>query len=199
MTDSNRVVIVAGVDTTTTNEAVVRAAAAIAGAYSGAELHLIHVLDRVDPSALTSQLERARELLESMEKIAGPARLTLHISAGEPWKQVVQLAANLHADMVVVGTHDMTKVERALLGSVAEKVVRNAQCPVFTVRPKAWHEKPAPQIEPACPDCLRTQRDTGGAKLWCERHGQRHAHGKLHYEIPESFGVGSMLLHTDTA
>jgi nucleotide-binding universal stress UspA family protein len=187
-------VIVAGVDTTTTNQAVVRNAAMIAGGYSGAELHLVHVLDRVSPDALTAQLERARDLLESMEKIAGPARVTLHISAGEPWTQIVQLAANLHADMVVVGTHDMSKVERALLGSVAEKVVRNSQCPVYIVRPKAWHEKPAPQVEPACPECLRTQRETAGAKLWCERHAQRHVHGKLHYEIPESFGVGSMLI-----
>ena len=47
---------------------------------------------------------------------------------------VLDVAEELHADLIVMGTHGLTGLERFFLGSVTEKVVRGAQCPVFTVK-----------------------------------------------------------------
>jgi nucleotide-binding universal stress UspA family protein len=50
---------------------------------------------------------------------------------------LVEAVADAHADLLVVGTHGRTGLERALLGSVAEAVVRKAPCAVLTVKPRA--------------------------------------------------------------
>jgi nucleotide-binding universal stress UspA family protein len=53
---------------------------------------------------------------------------------GVPWQEIVRLAVEEHADMIVMGTQGRTGLERLLLGSVAERVIRQAPCPVVTVR-----------------------------------------------------------------
>jgi len=52
---------------------------------------------------------------------------------GPPWSEVIAAAKEGKADLVVIGTHGRKGLSRALLGSVAEKVVRTAPCPVLTV------------------------------------------------------------------
>jgi nucleotide-binding universal stress UspA family protein len=52
---------------------------------------------------------------------------------GVAWEQVLAGASDLKADLIVMGTHGRKGIERALLGSVAEKVVRMARVPVLTV------------------------------------------------------------------
>jgi nucleotide-binding universal stress UspA family protein len=59
-----------------------------------------------------------------------------HIRLDAASEEISQLAADLEADLVVVGTHGRRGLGRFLLGSVAEGVVRAAPCPVFVVRPK---------------------------------------------------------------
>lgn len=56
---------------------------------------------------------------------------------GHPADAIVRLAQELPADLIVMGTHGRTGLAHVLLGSVAEKVVRHAPCPVLTVRYKA--------------------------------------------------------------
>ena len=53
---------------------------------------------------------------------------------GDPRDAIVEVAKEVHADLIVIGTHGRHGVARALLGSVAEAVVRAAPCPVMTVR-----------------------------------------------------------------
>lgn len=55
------------------------------------------------------------------------------IKQGDAWRSVVATAEELGADMIIMGTHGRRGLPRALLGSVAEKVVRTAHCPVLTV------------------------------------------------------------------
>jgi nucleotide-binding universal stress UspA family protein len=62
-----------------------------------------------------------------------PARVLLR--AGVPFEEIVRAAAEEKAEIVVIGTHGRTGLDRLLLGSVAERVVRTAPCPVLTVRP----------------------------------------------------------------
>ncbi len=108
-------------------------------------------------------------------------RIHAHLRLEAPAQELAQIAADLEADLVVVGTHGRRGIARLLLGSVAEAVVRLAPCPVLVVRPKALPEQ-LPSIEPPCPQCLETRRATGGAEYWCaqhrERHGQRHTYSQ---------------------
>jgi len=53
---------------------------------------------------------------------------------GDPASAVAQLAAEENADMIVMGTHGRTGLTRLLMGSVAERVVRRAPCPVLTYK-----------------------------------------------------------------
>lgn len=53
---------------------------------------------------------------------------------GRPWEEILAAAADVEADLIVIGTHGRRGLSRALLGSVAEKVVRVSPVPVMTVR-----------------------------------------------------------------
>jgi nucleotide-binding universal stress UspA family protein len=92
-------------------------------------------------------MERARQVYEAarrwaaetLEQWAAKARgagLTVRIAlrTGVPYAEIVELATNERADLVVLGTHGRGGINRALLGSVADRVVRLAPCPVLTVR-----------------------------------------------------------------
>jgi nucleotide-binding universal stress UspA family protein len=61
------------------------------------------------------------------------------VAAGSPAESIVRLAEEKSVDLIVMGTHGRTGLQHVLLGSVAEKVVRLAPCPVMTVR----HRTPA--------------------------------------------------------
>jgi nucleotide-binding universal stress UspA family protein len=52
---------------------------------------------------------------------------------GSAWSEIIAAATEAKADLIVIGTHGRRGLSRALLGSVAEKVVRGASCPVLTV------------------------------------------------------------------
>jgi nucleotide-binding universal stress UspA family protein len=60
---------------------------------------------------------------------------------GTPWVEIASVAKDLQADLIVMGTHGLRGLPRALLGSVAEKVVRTAPCPVLTVHLSADEER----------------------------------------------------------
>lgn len=60
---------------------------------------------------------------------------------GEPATAILKKAAQKQADLIVMGTHGRTGLEYMLLGSVTEKVVRKAHCPVLTIRPEAFQFK----------------------------------------------------------
>jgi nucleotide-binding universal stress UspA family protein len=55
-------------------------------------------------------------------------------TTGVPSEEIVEIARQEHAEMIVMGTHGRSGLDRILLGSVAERVIRLAPCPVLTVR-----------------------------------------------------------------
>jgi nucleotide-binding universal stress UspA family protein len=62
----------------------------------------------------------------------------VEVAQGEPAETIVRFAGERAVDLIVMGTHGRTSLQHVLLGSVAEKVVRLAPCPVLTVKsPKA--------------------------------------------------------------
>jgi nucleotide-binding universal stress UspA family protein len=68
------------------------------------------------------------------------------LKEGDPATEIVRVAQEVEADVIVMGTHGRTGLERLFLGSVAEHVVRSAPCPVLTVKamlPRAVQSKEA--------------------------------------------------------
>lgn len=59
------------------------------------------------------------------------------VAEGAPWKQIVRLASDRGAGLIVLGAHGQSSLTDALLGTVAERVVRHAPCSVLVVRPDA--------------------------------------------------------------
>ncbi len=61
---------------------------------------------------------------------------------GDPAREILRVAAENECDLIVMGTHGRTGLERVLMGSVAEAVSRKAPCPVLTAKPPQVQEKP---------------------------------------------------------
>ena len=121
-------------------------------AQCNAEVHLLHVWQvhyqvRQDlsvwmeahgqlPIAKVIEDEAREETDRFLMSLSAETRkdLKIHIVEGEPWRAVVDMAVRDGFDMITMGTHGRTGVAHLYLGSVAEKVVRHAVCPVLTVR-----------------------------------------------------------------
>lgn len=131
----------------------------------------------VSIAELEAQLRRyVSERIEALGRVtARPHRIELHVAVDVPTMAIVQLASDLEAAVIVVGTHGNHGLTRWLLGSVAEGVVRQAPCPVLVVPPEPTSLR-APVIEPPCPRCLEARRD--GRGLWCDQHSEKH--GRRH-------------------
>jgi universal stress protein A len=56
------------------------------------------------------------------------------VAEGDPAEMILRVAEEVHADLIVMGTHGRTGLSRLLMGSVAEQVVRRAPCPVLTMK-----------------------------------------------------------------
>lgn len=140
--------ILLAVDFGPASEAAGERAAAIAKVF-GAEIHVVHVYEApvypyphppvLDVDALVASLERrahagvevvARKLAA---ELGDDARVASVLRQGSAWRNILDVAAELDADLVVMGTHGRTGVERVLIGSVAEKVVRMSPVPVLIV------------------------------------------------------------------
>lgn len=110
----------------------------------GAELLLINV---VEPIKNTRMLPDVSELLENRrvdaaEKLAALEKRTqqrhpncrAEVHFGVPYEVIAEVAKKSAADLIIIATHGHTGLYHLFLGSVAERVVRIAQCPVLTVR-----------------------------------------------------------------
>ena len=96
----------------------------------GASLTILYVCapdTPADRGYWQEQLEQIRPVNENI--------LTHHVLLeGDPATEIVHYARDTHADLIVMGTHGRTGVERLLMGSVAERVMREAACSVLVVK-----------------------------------------------------------------
>ncbi len=192
MSSTDHFIIVVGVDFSVLSGLALDQALQLATLHEGAEVHALYVQSDgwagpqapesspqgvIDTNTALRQVqENATEHVARMPASFAKARLrrvVAHFRHGPPAQNVAQLAADLDADLVVVGSHGHRGVERFFLGSVAERITRLTHCPVLIVRPKD-HPGRVPEIEPACPDCLTARDESGGVKLWCARHSEHH-------------------------
>jgi nucleotide-binding universal stress UspA family protein len=155
-----------------------------------AELHLVHVISArpsaSELSAHTDALTRAPAELQrriDVMELQGPIEITAHFRVGQPSECILQVAAELDADLLIVGTHKRRGVERALFGSVAERVMQRAHCPVLVAMPKD-HSPLAREAhaEPVCGDCIDVRQSTANKVYWCARHAR--AGLQVHVYVP---------------
>lgn len=99
-------------------------------AYGGGEMY--YGLPEPDSAALTSMLHK---VVPPDAEVPFEHRLLL----GDPAGEIVELAREVNADLIVMASHGRTGLRRLLMGSVAEAVVRRAPCSVLTFKP---HEPP---------------------------------------------------------
>jgi nucleotide-binding universal stress UspA family protein len=117
---------------------------------------LLHVQPIVVPLPLAPEIpptliltpEYRAQLTESLQKLAGDAqgvRMRYELREGTAAREICEAATEIGADLLVIGTHGASGFEHLLLGSVTERVLRKADCPVLTVpraAPGALHEPP---------------------------------------------------------
>lgn len=123
----------------------------------GAELHAVYVIgdyfEQISVmfpegglAALTRLRSHVQERMGQLSRSIGP-RASTHITEGRPYQEIVKLAADLDADLIVIGTavHGSLFGSSQVLGSEIERVIRNAPCPVLCV-PAAKVVTPLPAL-----------------------------------------------------
>ena len=193
--------VVVGFDFTELGYMALHGAINTAVATQGAELHVLGVIDSrsglgpVDSGAVTA-ISEVHKRIDSITRRAlarrGAKEVSYHTHArisGAPALAIVELANEQDAECIVVGTHGRHGVDRLLHGSVAEHIVRDADCPVLVMRRKVEHNPDDEfQPEPPCPACEQHRHETNGAEMWCEAHDHPAPYGRTY---GRSLAVGS--------
>jgi nucleotide-binding universal stress UspA family protein len=208
MKNAKPYVIVVGIDYSKTGDLALSRAFELATEKQSAGVHIVYVLQTLgalapielgatiggaDPSLLSEASEQLRKYADrklaefkGSEAASGKTKLferaVSHLRLDAPAHEIAQLASDLEADLIVVGTHGRRGASRFLVGSVAEGVVRLAPCPVLVVRPKVV-EDAGPRIEPPCPRCVEARRASGGKEMWCAQHSERHGRRHTYHQV----------------
>jgi nucleotide-binding universal stress UspA family protein len=114
---------------------------------AGAEVALIHVIDPelvnaadtgIQPAVFAaSAKDEARKLIDAIRlRLPQQGNAREFVEVGSAASEIVKAANDWPADLIVIGSHGRAGLKRALLGSVAEAVMRHASCPVLVVRAK---------------------------------------------------------------
>jgi nucleotide-binding universal stress UspA family protein len=144
-------VLVCATDFSEPSRLAVDMAVDLARRYGCGTLRLLHVDPAVERFAVGAEVEARiaeeyaklqRAAQAELERVAQVVHRETGVAVvpefrtGSPYLEIVKYAAEVHADLLVLGTHGRTGLKRAFLGSVAERVVRHAPCTVVTVKGK---------------------------------------------------------------
>jgi nucleotide-binding universal stress UspA family protein len=176
--------VVVGLDFTDADGPAFDQAARLVMRVPGGELHLVHVFDTA-PSA-----ERSRDLASHLRLYVGEkAAITtglrgvpvgIHLRGGKPVRELIQLATEVQANVIVVGSHKGPHIKDWLVGSTVERLVSGAAFPVLVATPKKKPETHEPVIEPPCPQCVEARMASLGKSWWCPRHAHEAVLGHVY-------------------
>jgi len=184
MTAQRRFEIVVGVDLSEYSDIVAQHAFDEAIRHKRPSLHLLSVVPvhegqwwrrPTETDLAVTEAEAKRRLAEFAVRVLDDAvpvdrraswLVRLHVRRGRPEQQIVDLAAECFAGLIVVGRFGHAARERRGLGSIADRVVQFADCPVLVVG--AGRETTA--SEQQCPDCVQIRAESEGERWFCERH-----------------------------
>lgn len=168
--------IVVGVDFSKAGDLALAQALRIGNGHPEGEVHVVHVVTEADLAAAGSgaRIERLDQVLadlparvwhhvdkaaESVDVPLRNMRIWVHVRTGEPVDALLQVLRDYDAHHIVVGTHGRKGLDKLLLGSVAQKLVRVAGCPVTVARPVVRDERErSPRVEAARTDGAFQQR-----------------------------------------
>jgi nucleotide-binding universal stress UspA family protein len=191
MTDNERpYVIMVALQFDETGVCALEEAVRIARGLPNVELHALHSVAPSfaaelsgDLASRSAQTARAPQRLEELiDRACAGTSLAVkgHIRAGTSVDAILKTASEVDADLIVVGSHRRRGLEKLVLGSVAERILHEARCPVMLAVPKAW--KAASSVEPPCAECVALRTQTGDGSRWCERHSRPRM--RAHVYVP---------------
>jgi nucleotide-binding universal stress UspA family protein len=153
--------VVVGFDFTRSARAALYRAIGLA---NRAPFHVLHVVCTIEPHgqievlphhgrvdfAYAERVEQAvlDEIAAELKgaSIIDRVHFFVHVRIGQPADEILALASDVGADLIIVGSKGLTGVERLVLGSVSERVVREARCTVSVARPKTYEHVDLLQI-----------------------------------------------------
>ncbi len=118
----------------------------------GAEVFLLHVIDesiqqctyeycltddvmkQIEQESKIRSAEKLREEIERVEKNNADVAIEAIIKHGIPYEEILREQEDKKIDLIVIASHGRTGIKRVLIGSVAERVIRAAKCPVMLLR-----------------------------------------------------------------
>jgi nucleotide-binding universal stress UspA family protein len=115
----------------------------------GADLHIVHVsqppvipppgFPSLSPADLSTwQTEQHRAAHSQLQRLANELfkgeRVKIENLAGNPWHEICEYARRNGVDLIIIATHGLTGLKHVLIGSVAERIVQHASCPVLVVK-----------------------------------------------------------------
>ncbi|WP_413160866.1 universal stress protein [Capilliphycus salinus ALCB114379] len=107
------------------------------------QIHVIHVLEPLpatDPAMIWSTLDnetRKNNVHKKLKEVLNQPEhqsIEIHVEIGHPAEKIVDFSQEQKADLIVIPTHGRRGISRFMLGSVTERVIRFAQCPVLVLR-----------------------------------------------------------------
>jgi nucleotide-binding universal stress UspA family protein len=117
---------------------------------NNAKVFLLHVVDKLQQCAIDycipletmmkvqsdSEKEAAKKMQEEVDKIvkAKKIEVVFDVKSGTPYEEILREQQERKADLIVIASHGRTGILKSLIGSVAERVMREANCPVLLVR-----------------------------------------------------------------
>jgi nucleotide-binding universal stress UspA family protein len=117
---------------------------------NNAKIFLLHVVDKLQQCAIDycipvetmmkvqsdSEKEASRKMQDEAKKITQAKKIdvTFDVKSGIPFEEILKGQQERKADLIVIASHGRTGIMKSLIGSVAEKVMREAKCPVLLVR-----------------------------------------------------------------
>jgi universal stress protein A len=119
-------------------------------AQNNAKIYLLHVVDKLQQCAIDycipietmmkvqsdSEKEAVRKMQEEANKILQTRKIEVafDIKSGTPYEEILKEQQERKADLIVIASHGRTGILKSLIGTVAERVMREAKCPVLLVR-----------------------------------------------------------------
>ena len=163
--------IVVGVEFSVASGYALDQAARIARRIPDSQIHAVHVRPHYkhDIENLTRYYVSEKiDAISGMEdKLVVP-----HFRMGSVAREIAQLASDVHAELILVGTHDPPHIKSMVTGTIGEALHEIAPCPVLIAGPPRHRKaRSVPEIEPPCPACVQMRFASRGAEWWCLAHG----------------------------
>jgi nucleotide-binding universal stress UspA family protein len=184
--DARRFRIVIALDGSEFSEIVLEHAFDQAARHDEVDLHLVTIADDADDIDLRKRW-LARIALEGLDSFAahkGQWRTRLHVRVGKTDEEVGDLAAEVDADMLVIGNYGIHKRK-----PIAERIIERVSCPTLIVGLSGQ----TVEAEPQCPDCVAIRESSDGEAWFCAKH-----RGHEDLRLSTLVGPGGPSLHGGT-